>query len=109
MRRFFCASCGKTIEADWCTNQRGRDMKCRDCGGPMRRDQSGGLPGMCRRGGGKGASASRSGSEAGNSPDTVISPEKNVFRFNRRRRESASGFCRNRGGGRGCGCGRGAV
>ena len=105
MRRFVCASCGKTIEAGWCTNQRGRDMKCRDCGGRVHRDHGNGLPGMRRQGVGRGAFAARSDVDARNTTGSGTGPEENVFNYNRGRRQPASGFCRNRGGGRGYGRG----
>lgn len=40
MRVFVCASCGKNIEVGWCTNQRGRDLQCPDCGGRVYREHA---------------------------------------------------------------------
>ncbi|MBF7081464.1 hypothetical protein IT084_00515 [Desulfallas sp. Bu1-1] len=45
MRKFICVSCGKSAELGWCTNQRGRDMICPDCGGKMIRDDRAGVGG----------------------------------------------------------------
>jgi len=83
MRRFVCTECGKTIEVNWCTKQRGRDMKCPDCGSRMYRDHIGGQK--------------QSGTGAG------VQVEHNAFVYGSGQGLGPGKGCRTRGRGKSCG------
>ncbi len=73
MRRFVCVSCGKTIEHNWCTGPRGRDLSCPDCGSRVYRENPG--PARGRRPAGARA-VDDDGREAG-----TRAAEANTFQF----------------------------